>query len=62
MAEKTILIKCWGKNTGLLDAVCHWEGLWLISIIQYLHHHAVMELLDDRDELIRAAKLFHDLP
>ena len=50
------------ENAALFDAVCHREGLRLVSIIENFHHHAIMELPSDFGEFWGAAKLLHDLP
>ena len=52
----------WGEDAVLLHAVCHWEGIRLVSVIEYVCHHSVVELSDNCDELVWAPKLSHNLP
>ena len=42
MAENTIL-----KRAALFHAFRNWGGLWIVSVINTLYHHAILKLTDN---------------
>ena len=54
--------ECRGKDTTLHDTAGDWEGFWRLTIIKNSGLHAFIELANDGDEFVGAAKLAHDFP
>ena len=41
----------WGQEATLLDSVGHWRGFGGLTVVQDAGHNAIMELVDNYDEL-----------
>ena len=52
----------WDHYITLLDTIGHWELLCRLTIILHPCKLAIMELSDQSDEVLRTAKLVHNLP
>ena len=50
------------EHTALLHSVSDTEGIWCVTVIKDVSHHAIMELTDDCYELVWTSIFLHYLP
>ena len=62
MAENVMLNSVGGQNAALFDSVGDREGVRRVAVVEDMGHHAIVELMDNGDELFGATELGHDLP